>query len=246
MDKLKIIKYKVISKKIEAPLVATLEFSCSGLSEFIPGQFIDIYFPEFGSKQGKAYSLSSAPIEKKFCITVKAIGDFSNRLFDMKVGSVVFGSKPYGFFYSEEEDTCLVLIAGGIGIVPFRSMVLQYLKNNPRRRIFIFYSSRAERDIIFKKEFNSLEKIYQNLHFEYFITRQGKVSQKTSSAMVLGRIDFAKILKKINKSKEVYAKIENKEFLICGSISFVRDMRRGLLKEGIPESAIYTEAFFSH
>jgi ferredoxin-NADP reductase len=35
------------------------------------------------------------------------------------------------------------------------------------------------------------------------------------------------------------------EFFICGSISFVRDMWKGLKLAGIPEENLYTEAFFA-
>ena len=79
------IQYKVISKKIEAPNVATLEFATDpSLPIYCPGQFIDIYFEELSTSQGKSYSISSAPSEGNFTITVKAIGEFSNRLFKLR------------------------------------------------------------------------------------------------------------------------------------------------------------------
>ena len=40
--------------------------------------------------------------------------------------------------------------------------------------------------------------------------------------------------------------IADAEFMICGSISSIRDMWKGLRDLGIPEETIYTEAFFSH
>lgn len=236
VNEAKKIKYKVISKKIEAPKVATLEFSCaSGLPPYSPGQFIDVYFKELGMTQGKSYSISSAPRENTFCITVKAIGEFSNRLYGLKKGDFVLGSLPYGFFFSDLPDTHLVMLAGGIGITPFRATIMEYLVKNPKRKMSLFYSSQTEEDIIFKKEFNFWETAHHNLFVKHFITREDKIS----AGKEIGRITAKRVLKEIPN-------LNNAEFLICGSIAFVRDMRKDLLRQGVPEGAIYTEAFFSH
>jgi len=233
------IKYKVIGKNIEAPNVATLLLSVtSGSPPYCPGQFIDIYFPELGFSQGKSYSISSAPLENKLSITIKKIGEFSNRLFKLRKGDTVTGSEPYGFFYSDLEDTHLVMLAGGIGIVPFRATIIEHLIKNSKRKMSLFYSSRTESDIIFKNEL-ALWQGKLNLKIRHFITRQTKVHPDK----IRGRITAKRILKEISSPKN---SLTNVEFLICGSIAFVRDMRKGLRAEGVPENLIYTEAFFSH
>ena len=243
MDATKKIKYKVVGKKIEAPKVATLLLSSSpDLPPYCPGQFIDIYFPEFGFSQGKSYSISSAPSEDKFSITIKAIGEFSNRLFKLKESDIVTRSLPYGFFYSDLENTHLVMLAGGIGIAPFRATIMEYLMKNSKinkRKISLFYSSRTEEDIIFKNEINLWRAGHPNLRIKHFITREKKVAKDKEQ----GRITAKHILKEISALEN---SLENIEFLICGSIAFVRDMRKSLRAEGVPENLIYTEAFFSH
>ena len=239
MSEVKKIKYQIAGKKIEAPNVVTLELSCLfNLPSYCAGQFIDVYFPELNTPQGKSYSLSSAPSENKFSITVKAIGEFSNRLFNMKEGDYLVSSPPYGFFYSDQENTHLVMLAGGIGIAPFRATIAEQLAKNPtknERKMSLFYSSQTEEDIIFKSELNLWQEENPNLKIKHFITRQEKVSPDKQK----GRITAEYVLKEISDLK-------NAEFLICGSISFVRDMRRGLRDAGVPEETIYTEAFFSH
>ncbi|MEK9182569.1 MAG: FAD-dependent oxidoreductase [Patescibacteria group bacterium] len=239
-EETKKIKYKVVSKKIETPNVATLSLSTtSRLPSYCPGQFIDIYFPEFGFSQGKSYSISSAPREKKFSITVKKIGEFSSRLFKLKEGAIITGSLPYGFFYSDLENTHLVMLAGGIGIAPFRATIMEHLMKNSGRKISLFYSSRTEDDIIFKNELDSWQIRHPHLKIKHFITRQAKIHPEK----IKGRITAERVLKEISLLSKSLA---NVEFLICGSIAFVRDMRKGLRAKGVPENLIYTEAFFSH
>ncbi len=206
----------------------SLSFPDDRIPTYIPGQFITIYFPELGTPEGKAYSISSAPHEKRLNITIKAIGEFSNRLCAMQPGSRVLASLPYGFFCSENEDTDLVMIAAGIGITPFRSLITHACLYTPNRKLSLFYSVRTRNDCIFMDELPLRVPTHQ------FVTREAT----TNISATLRRMDARDIL-------GVKAP-DGAEFFICGSISFVRDLWRGLKGAGVPEDRIYTEAFFSH
>ena len=237
-------KYRVQEKVDEACSVCTLKLVLDDGSKkeavpaYRPGQFITIYFPELGTPEGKSYSISSAPHEQTLNITVKGIGLFSKKLCSLKVGDVIAGSLPYGYFYSENETTDLVMIAGGIGVAPFRSMILDTLHRTPQRKLVLFYSNRTCADIIFKKEFENIAAQHKNVKILPFVTRE-----KTSDySVVPNRISIADI---IGNAKKV-SHIEGREFLLCGSIPFVRDFWKGLTHRGVSEEVIYTEAFFSH
>ncbi|MEI6057535.1 MAG: FAD-dependent oxidoreductase [bacterium] len=243
--------YIVVENKKETTDVSTLQLMLvddsgdsvkKSIPTYCPGQFITVYFPELGTPEGKAYSISSAPHEKTINITVKAIGSFSHRLVAMMPGSTLVASLPYGFFYSESNDTSLSMIASGIGVAPFRSMSLDSLKKNPSRKITILYSVRTSADLLFKKEFSDLESKYDNFRVFYFLTRETESTLRVLS----GRITINDILGNVRSRCELVVSHDNWEFLMCGSISFVRDMWRGLRAHGVSEVAIYTEAFFSH
>lgn len=221
----------------EAPGISTLHLSGENgaIPAFSPGQFITVYFPELGTPEGKAYSISSAPGEETFSITVRAIGEFSNRLCGMGVGDQLEASLPYGHFSIEREDSDVVMLASGIGVTPFRSMIFSVLRVNSSRRITLLHSVRTVEDAIFKKEFELLTKDHPRLALSYFVTR-GEVPPATALArrMIAGDA--------LMHAPE----IENTEFLICGSIPFTRDMWKALRASGVSEDFLYTEAFFSH
>lgn len=230
--------YSVESKVEEAPDIKTLFLKhLSGENpSFLSGQYITIYFPELKTLEGKAYSISSAPCESSFSITVQAIGEFSNRLCALSPGDHIQTSSPYGFFYSESEDSPIIMIAAGIGIAPFRSMLHTIAYKNPSRRVCLFHSIRTSRDALFGDDLHTLKSQLPNLSVFYFITRE-KDTVSTPFTMYR-RIESSDILScGLTKSTEV---------LICGSISFTRDMWRMLVHAGIPEDCLYTEAFFSH
>ena len=220
----------------EAPGVSTLQLSLANgsIPKYMPGQFITVYAPELGTPEGKAYSISSAPHEKTLNITVKDMGKFSHYLCSRKQGDELEGSLPYGYFFSESRTSMLALICGGIGIAPFRSMLLQAAHDTPRRTVALFCSNRTAQDIIFKKTLDELGEDNKNIKVFHFITRE-----KADSPVINSRINAKIILESLGSAQPA-------EFLLCGSISFVRDLWRDLRAAGIPEENIYTEAFFSH
>lgn len=229
-------QYVVLEKTVEAPGVSTLTLALAngGIPRFTAGQFITVYFPDTGTAEGKAYSISSDPEEPSLGITVRAIGQFSNRLCALSPRDIITASLPYGYFSSGDENTGLVLIAAGIGITPFRSIIRDAIRKDPKRKIALFYTSRTMADAVFKDEFDAIQAASPNFMVRYFVTREDAVP-----------VDVIKRRMRAKDIFEVCENLDNREFLICGAISFVRDLWRGLHECGVPADAIYTEAFFS-
>ena len=225
--------YTVTAVREEAPGVRTLELAVEDSTSFHAGQFITVYFPELNVPEGKAYSLSAAPFEQRLTITVKAMGEFSNRLCNIHIGNSFLGSEPYGFFYSEERETPLVLLAIGIGVTPFRSLILETLQGEPDRKLLLCYGSRTCADIIFRETWESTAKMHTSFRVVHFLSRE------EAEGMERGRMSAERILPLIED-------VSNAEFMLCGSIAFVRDLWKGLCSAGVGEERIYTEAFFTN
>lgn len=58
-----------------------------------------------------------------------------------------------------------VILAGGIGITPFRSMVFHAAEEKLPHRIFLFYANQRPEDAAFLEELQALEKRNQNYRF---------------------------------------------------------------------------------
>jgi ferredoxin-NADP reductase len=227
-------KYTVTKTIPEVPGVVSLELSCEGGAPlYIAGQFITVYLPELGTPEGKAYSISSAH-DEPLRITVEERGPFSRHLCTLKVGDTFLASEPSGYFYSESGTSTLVMLAAGIGIAPFRSVIQESLQKNPSRRIVLLYSSRTMETIVFRKELDELAAKHEAFEVHHFITREENIPAGATK----GRMSAEAIVKAVGDAPE-------QEFFICGSISFVRDMWKGLKLAGIPEENLYTEAFFA-
>lgn len=225
-------EYIVLSKKQETKAVTTLVLTLSSgnIPLYKAGQYITVYFSDSSTPRGKEYSISSSPTENVFTITVKAIGEYSNRLCTLQCGDTFLGSLPRGSFYSEHDDLDFVLLAAGIGITPLRSMILNAAQKTPARELYLFYSNATVQENLFMHEFETLAKKNEKFHIQSFVTRE---SVTTPMALVR-RITPEKISRTIRNG--VYS-----EFLISGTTSFVREQRTGLENAGFLSEQIHTE-----
>jgi ferredoxin-NADP reductase len=228
--------YRVREKREEAPGIITLAVTDmnGNVPEFQPGQYITVFFNDSSVSEGKAYSISSAPHDTLCEITVRAIGEFSHKLSKLEIGDTFAGSLPYGFFGPESNETDLVMLASGIGITPFRSIIRATQRHAPLRSMHLFHSVRTHEDAIFREELKEIAESTPFLHSHFVTQEEGEPFN-----MYSGRINAKRIFEMLPEDRSF-------EFLVCGSISFTRDMWRDLKKHGVPEDYIYTEAFFTN
>lgn len=221
-------EYIVLRKKQEAQAVTTLviAFPDGSIPVYKAGQYITVYFFDSSTPQGKSYSISSAPTEQLFTITVKAVGEYSHRLCAMNSGDTFFGSLPKGSFYSERINTDIIMLASGTGVTPFRSMAIDMVQSTQKRALFLFYTYRTTEDALFTEKFESIQKNYTTVHIENYIT--GELAKPQ-------HIMIPDILNIVQNNRQG-------EFFICGPTSFVREQRIALQSAGVLPEAIHTEA----
>lgn len=221
-------EYIVLRKKQETQAVTTLTIALlnGNIPAYKAGQYITVYFFDSSAPQGKAYSISSAPTERLFTITVKAVGEYSHRLCAMDCDDTFFGSLPKGVFYSEYKDTDIIMLASGTGVTPFRSMIIDTVQNAQKKALFLFYSHRTTGDALFTEEFDNIKKNYATVHIENYVTRESAKPR---------RITIPDILSIVRNSRQG-------EFFICGPTSFVREQRIALQNAGVVSEYIHTEA----
>lgn len=235
--------FKVLTKFPEAERVTTLLFipNASALPSFTPGQFVNVYLPEV-SAEGKSYTIASTPDDPHLAISVKATGKFSRALSALNKWDSALLSEPHGFFYPTDETTPRIFIAGGIGIMPFMSILRSASRARPGRnpgfehmglRIMFLYSNRSEAEAPFLAELDQLAAAYNAFSVRYFFTRASKTARKAA----LRRITHTDL-------KETAADVPGCHWFVSGSIPFVRDMRIALRALDIGEDRIFTESFF--
>ena len=100
----------------------------------------------------------------------------------MKIGDRITASGPDGDFIVDDPKKNYIFIAGGIGITPFRSILLQMDFKKLPINVQLMYANRDE-DIVFKDELESLVEKNKNFKINYFIS-PNRINGRTLSSII--------------------------------------------------------------
>ena len=152
------------------------------LAYFKAGAYLSVSLEVDGMKITRPYSISSSPkeaLEGKYTLTIKRVpgGTGSNYMLDhFKVGDQVTLSSPLGeFVYLPIRDGRTVIgVAGGSGITPFHSFAKAIAEGDEDFNLILLYGSRTEKDILFKEEFDELEKVTDKVKVVHVLSDEEK------------------------------------------------------------------------
>jgi ferredoxin-NADP reductase/predicted pyridoxine 5'-phosphate oxidase superfamily flavin-nucleotide-binding protein len=217
----------------------------AGLPLFQAGQHLPLRFNIDGDVHIRTYSLSSAPSDDFFRISVKRDGRVSTHLHEqIRVGDLLEARAPQGHFtVAPHERRPLVLLAAGVGITPLLSMlrevVYQGLRTRRIRPTWFIQSSRTLADQPFRHE---LDRLLEDAGDAVRVVRL--LSQPEAWAMqgedfdLCGRIDVA-LLKDLLTVEDY----DQPDFVVCGPGSFTQALYDGLRELDIRDSRIHAETF---
>ena len=196
---------------------------------FQPGQFVMLELPGIGEAP---FSISSSPIRHgdiELCI--RAVGNLTNFLTRVPRGTRVGISGPFGTSFPVEQmqGHDIMLIAGGLGLVPLRAPIFAVLENRSRYgNIDIIYGARNPSELLFTFQYDMWRQFDIDLNIIVDTADaawQGPVGRITS--ILEQRIAVAP-----NIGKNTYA-------IVCGPpvmFKFVCDM---LIKAYLPMQKIF-------
>lgn len=192
---------------------------------FYPGQYLDVEISDTDDPLGKtrAFTISSSPTEDFLMISAKkGLSIFKKRLLNLKSGDELITSHPVGTFILDE-NTPAVMIAGGIGITPFRSMIKYCLDQKLTIPTTLIYSN-SGRNFPFKEELNNWQSQLPNLKIIYHNTS------------INDRLNLTKLTTTVGT-------LANKIFYLAGSPKFVDGIEEILLNMEVDELNIRYDRF---
>ena len=213
--------------------VKSFRLEVSGILDFKAGQFLSACIG--GDPKLKKYlSISSSPTEKCYLEFTKKISEsnFSRALNNLKAGDKLTIQYPFGKFILDGLSSKIAFLSGGIGITPIRSICKYIVDKNLGTDVVLVYSNRSVHDIVFKDDFEAMQKNYPFLRVAHVLceTEQGfKCS--------VGLIDSRVVRDEIPDYRE-------RKFYLCGPPQMVEAMRKILVEElGLSEEKIVKENF---
>jgi ferredoxin-NADP reductase len=235
---MKTVQATVQEVREEAPGVKSFLFKYDKKAFPYKSGQVALLFPEEGNPSLRhAFSIASSPTEDLLMLTTKIRTDspYKTRLNALKQGDVVTLMGPGGQFGLLEQPTNqIILLGGGIGITPFRSIIKYATDNILPNKVTLLYSNKTPEDIVYKREWEEYAKQNPNLTIIHTITRPS--DSKSEWKGRVGRIDANLIREHVENPEKAF-------YLVCGPPSLVTELASVLAEMGINTSQIKVENF---
>jgi len=223
-------KYKVVEVVVEGGNVTHLIMEPLGLTmSYKPGQFVFIRILDSDvkgiSNEWHPFSISSSPKDDKLRLSIKALGDYTTDLVNLKAGVVAEIEGAYGkFTYTNVKNKNQIWVGAGIGITPFLSMAKDL--PNTDYKIDLYYSVRTASELMDWRKLNELA-VFKKPDFKIYPYVADQQEGFLSVAYIA----------------EHSGDLRHKDIFICGPPPMMAGMRKQFKDAGVPGTSIHTEEF---
>jgi ferredoxin-NADP reductase len=204
--------------------------------KFKPGQYVKVTLPEIGLNHPKGnlreFSIISASENELTIAFRESDSDFKQALLSHAVGDLIKVDGPFGdYFLPKKLPESIVMIAGGMGITPFFSM-LEYLaeQKSPTKVLLIYVNSKSETTVYLDK----LD-VFKGDNFDFEL-QQGRLTKKALNSHIRS-ITYNLIPTFARRQASLTT------YYISGPLTMVRDTRINLIEIGINPKLVLTEEF---
>jgi ferredoxin-NADP reductase len=217
---------------------------------FKPGQYLTFQLDVPGRDKPviRCYSLSDCHHQEHYRVTIKkalAPADqpgvphgIASTLFcdTFKEGDILNVKAPSGHFFLDlNKPNPVVLISGGVGITPMISMANAILESGSKRDIWFFFGARNGDEFILREHLSKLAVEHENFHLHVCFSKPRDTDQLGRDYQHAGRVTV-QLMKELLPSN-------NFEYYLCGPGAFMKSITDDLAAWGVPDSAVFYEAF---
>jgi len=224
------------------------------LPHFRAGQYLSLHFEVDGGTVCRPYSICSSPEEAgqgnyyELTIRRKAEGLVSNHVWDSwRPGTAVRSSGPLGeLSYEPLRDSGeLVLLAGGCGITPFRSILRDLPRSFPAVRCTLLYGVRTPQDILYFDELQALQ-VERPGHLRvHYVCSEGEGDGQPIARGARGAsadCQFAAGFLSADFIRERIGEVSGKTFFVSGPVEMYDYLDREMAPLGLPTGRVRRDA----
>lgn len=224
-------RLKLLTRKAEAGDAASFLFEAPKQLSWKAGQYLvyTLLHPNPDNRGIKRYfTIASAPFEKNILITTrvesKKGSSFKKALMRLAQGSTLEAEGPNGDFTLENPSQEFVFIAGGIGITPFRSILLDLDHKKIPIKGTLLYANRTPTPV-YRQELEELSEKHSRFNLRYIVEPE-RITPETFQELIL---DFSK-----------------PQFFLSGPPGMVQTLERMLAGLGVPSSQVKEDYFVGY
>jgi ferredoxin-NADP reductase len=170
------------------------------------------------------FSIASAPHEEHVMLTTRFASkssSFKKALKNLRRGDAVEAHDLEGDFVVDHRKKTFVFIAGGIGITPFRAILLDLEHNKKPLNVQLLYANR-DNDFPYRKELEALRRRHPEFRIDYVVS-PNRIDEKSIPQLV--------------------PDIQKPMFYVSGPEPMVESMDKTLKKIGVSKKRIKNDFF---
>ncbi len=201
--------------------------------EFRPGMSALFSLKGEASRE-RGYSLASSPLERDFLeiTAARAGGDFTEALFRLRPGDGLSLRGPVGDCVYDDAIEEAVLVAGGTGLAPHRSMARYVLGKALKTRLTLVCSAAIPEKFPYRRDLEEFRRRGVAVHMT--ITRPELLKKGEIWNGGIGRIDADFLEKSLGD-------LSRGVFFLCGPAAMVKGLHRDLTGRGLPPERLRAE-----
>ena len=213
----------------------TLKLPATERLQFLAGQYIDFLLQD-GRK--RSFSLANAPSNDNYLeLHLRHVGGgyFTDQVFnEMQAKTLVRIEGPHGSFYlRDDSQRPLILMAGGTGFAPLKSIIEQMLlEGSPDRPIYLYWGVRAEQDLYHNDLAKKWDFQHKNIHYIPVLSdSDGKENWQ-------GRTGFVH-----QAVADDFADLSGFDVYMSGPPPMINAAKTVFSQQGLPNEQLYSDAF---
>ena len=201
---------------------------------FVAGQYLDVMLPQ---NRRRSFSIASCPGRDELIelhIRRVASGEFTQQLFDgMKEKTLLRIEGPLGqFWFRRESPRPAMLIGGGTGYAPLRSMLRDLLQVGDRRPLHLYWGAQTRQDLYEDEQVRALCAQYPNLRYTPVLSDPQAADRWTGRRGLV----HAAVL-------EDHPQLEQLDVYASGPPAMVETVRHEFTARGLPPQQLFFDSF---
>ena len=169
--------------------------------------------------------------------TIKSVGGFTSTIRDLKPGDQLRCDGPYGAFCKDiEAKDPIVMIAGGVGVTPFLSVLRTFRNRKANNRMTLFWSNKTLADVFASDELAAMTREL-DLTVVHALTRETPGPDLDSARVhyLSGRLTPAMLIR--------FSDPAHSAVYLCGPPPMQETLLALLADLGVPRDAVQRETF---
>ncbi|HEX2952936.1 MAG TPA: FAD-binding oxidoreductase [Bacillota bacterium] len=203
------------------------------------GQFLTLQVPaDTGWSNPHPFTISNAPEDDYLQITVKNVGPVSSTLQQLEAGTEVRCRGPFGNFCRDiDRKKEILMIAGGIGITPFLSVLRHFARTMHRGKLTVIWANNELQDIFGEAELSGFKKLLDLRVVHVIANGFANTPTLSSYGFLEEGLITGNLLQKYMDSK-------NTVCFLCGSPAMQGYVLTQLQEVGVDSKNVETESFY--